>query len=213
MAKLLTSVALTCFMFVLPLFGKWTLWYQPHLLFFSVASMWSLLTQPAIDLNKIKAQKQQDHYTTLYIMGAIVFSQAMAVGEWAHFQTQHHFRWNYLTVSGMVAILFGSLLRYWAIRTLGRFFTASVSTADTQPIIADGPYRYLRHPSYTGGLLGVVGMPLVLETTYAPLVTFALLTCVYAYRIKAEEQALLVRFGEAYRHYQTTTWRMWPWLW
>ena len=48
-------------------------------------------------------------------------------------------------------------LRWWSFRTLGRYFTFNVMTSHDQPVITAGPYRVLRHPSYTGLLLALLG--------------------------------------------------------
>ena len=49
-------------------------------------------------------------------------------------------------------------LRWWAIRTLGAHFTRNVQVVADQQLVVDGPYRYLRHPSYTGAILMYAGV-------------------------------------------------------
>src|ERR1700730_4699344 len=51
---------------------------------------------------------------------------------------------------GLVLFLGGISLRLWSFRTLGRYFTFTVQTSSDQPVITDGPYRVIRHPSYAG---------------------------------------------------------------
>jgi protein-S-isoprenylcysteine O-methyltransferase Ste14 len=41
-------------------------------------------------------------------------------------------------------------LRLWSFRTLGRYFTFTVMTSPDQRVVTNGPYRFLRHPSYLG---------------------------------------------------------------
>ncbi len=55
-------------------------------------------------------------------------------------------------------LLGGLVLRWAAILTLGRFFTAAIAIHEGQPVITAGPYRYVRHPSYTGLLLAFLGL-------------------------------------------------------
>ena len=45
--------------------------------------------------------------------------------------------------------------------TLGRYFTFTVMTSADQPVVTSGPYRFVRHPGYTGVLLIVIGAGLV----------------------------------------------------
>ena len=54
---------------------------------------------------------------------------------------------------GIVVMWAGIGLRLWAFRTLGRYFTFRVMTSHDQPVVTNGPYRLLRHPSYAGALL------------------------------------------------------------
>ena len=54
--------------------------------------------------------------------------------------------------------LIGIALRWWAIRTLGAHFTRNVQVVADQQLVVDGPYRYLRHPSYTGAILMYAGV-------------------------------------------------------
>ena len=54
-------------------------------------------------------------------------------------------------------------VRLWAVRTLGRWFTTVVRVAPDQQVVAGGPYRWVRHPSYLGLLLTLAGLGLMLS--------------------------------------------------
>jgi len=58
----------------------------------------------------------------------------------------------------------GLVLRQWAIAVLGRFFTLTVKVQSHHTLVESGPYRLLRHPSYTVLLLVTLGIPLALQT-------------------------------------------------
>jgi protein-S-isoprenylcysteine O-methyltransferase len=85
---------------------------------------------------------------------------------------------------GAPLMVVGLTTRLWALTTLGRFFTMPITLAADHRIVRDGPYRWLRHPSYTGGLLTGIGMPLVLGTALGLVVTVIALGAVYVYRIR-----------------------------
>lgn len=53
-------------------------------------------------------------------------------------------------ITGIVVFSAGEALRIWSRITLGRYFTYQVMTSKDQPVITSGPYRILRHPSYSG---------------------------------------------------------------
>ncbi len=80
----------------------------------------------------------------------IVFSLAKS----EHFHLAHEKFWLFL---GLALLVSGSLLRRYCWRVLGRFFTGNVRVQQAQTIVQHGPYRLVRHPSYTGGMLMHVG--------------------------------------------------------
>ena len=60
-------------------------------------------------------------------------------------------------VAGLVLGLAGIGIRQYAISTLGRFFSMRVTTRPDQTVVDTGLYRFVRHPSYSGSLLTVLG--------------------------------------------------------
>ncbi len=111
---------------------------------------------------------------------------------------------------GIIFILVGVTLRWYAIWTLGRYFTRDVAVAVDQPVVRGGPYRFIRHPSYSGTLLTMLGVGLCM-TNWASLA--ALLICVFAghlYRVDVEEKALIQAIGQPYIEYMQHTRRFIP---
>jgi protein-S-isoprenylcysteine O-methyltransferase Ste14 len=115
-----------------------------------------------------------------------------------------------LFLLGVAAILLGVSLRWYAIWTLGNYFTRDVAVSADQKIVQNGPYRSIRHPAYSGTFLTMLGVGLTM-TNWAALVT--LLTCVFLghmYRIHVEEEALMQTIGQPYITYMRHTWRIIP---
>jgi protein-S-isoprenylcysteine O-methyltransferase Ste14 len=113
---------------------------------------------------------------------------------------------------GIGLMWLGMAFRYYCMRVLGRYFTFNVAVHAGQTVVEAGPYRYIRHPSYTGALITVVGLGLVLGN-WAGMI--ALVACVgigYAYRIRVEESALVLALGEPYRAYMRRTRRLVPFV-
>ena len=54
-------------------------------------------------------------------------------------------------------VIIGSYIRWRCFQTLGNFFTIEVSIQKDHQLVTEGPYSVVRHPSYSGGLLVVVG--------------------------------------------------------
>ncbi len=114
--------------------------------------------------------------------------------------------------AGIALMWVGIAFRYYAMRVLGRFFTFDVAVHGGQTVVEAGPYRYIRHPSYTGAMITLVGLGLALGN-WAGLI--ALVTCGavgYTYRIRVEEAALVAALGEPYRDYMYRTRRLVPFV-
>ena len=75
-----------------------------------------------------------------------------------------------------------------------------------------GPYRYVRHPSYTGALTIFVGLGLALQSWGAVLALLLIFAVVWGYRIHVEEGVLISQLGEAYVSYARRTKRLIPYV-
>lgn len=111
---------------------------------------------------------------------------------------------------GLLLAVPGLALRVWSIATLGRFFRPIVSVADDQTVVRSGPYRLVRHPSYTGLLLLVLGVSLGGGDVVAAAVTTLGVTAGLLWRIRAEEAFLRRAFGAAWDEHAAATGRLVP---
>jgi protein-S-isoprenylcysteine O-methyltransferase Ste14 len=118
---------------------------------------------------------------------------------------------NEVFVLGLVLMVAGLALRWYSIRVLGVSFTVDVATRPGQQVVESGPYRWIRHPSYTGGLLTILGVILCCDNI-ASLAALAVVLLGYGYRIRVEERALAMEIGPAYREYMRRTKRLIPFL-
>jgi protein-S-isoprenylcysteine O-methyltransferase Ste14 len=113
---------------------------------------------------------------------------------------------------GIALMLAGLAFRFYAMWVLGRFFTYNITVQAGQTVVEAGPYRYIRHPSYTGALITLVGLGLALGNWAALLAILACMGIAYAYRIAVEEAALVAVLGEPYKQYMRRTRRLIPLL-
>lgn len=113
---------------------------------------------------------------------------------------------------GLGSFVFGLALRWYAIFYLGRFFTVDVAIHPDHRVIDTGPYRFMRHPSYTGGLMMVTGFALSIHNWLSFLIIFIPWLAVTLYRIRIEEAALLEGLGQSYREYSRRTKRLIPFI-
>jgi protein-S-isoprenylcysteine O-methyltransferase Ste14 len=112
---------------------------------------------------------------------------------------------DWLFYPGIALIILGVILRQWSIALLGGFFSEQVSVQEGQTIIRKGPYRYVRHPSYTGAIMIFTGIGLAILSGGALFVLVLMSCIVYGYRIHVEEKALLSKFGDEYEAYRKET--------
>jgi protein-S-isoprenylcysteine O-methyltransferase Ste14 len=113
--------------------------------------------------------------------------------------------------AGLVVMAMGMALRFSAVIVLGRFFTPVVMIGRDQHVVDTGPYRWIRHPSYTGALLTMAGV-LLASTNWLALVGVLPALPGFLYRIRVEEQALAEELGEPYRSYMARTRRLLPFV-
>jgi protein-S-isoprenylcysteine O-methyltransferase len=93
---------------------------------------------------------------------------------------------------------------------LGRFFTVNVAIATNHRLIDTGPYRFVRHPSYTGALMAFLGLALCLANWASLVVMVVPVFLVFLWRMHVEEGALLQALGNQYRNYMNRTKRLIP---
>jgi protein-S-isoprenylcysteine O-methyltransferase Ste14 len=114
---------------------------------------------------------------------------------------------------GVLVAWLGLLLRWWSFVVLGKYFSVVLRTSQDQPVVDRGPYRLLRHPSYTGLLLAFVGAGLMVDNWVSTAGSVALLLVALVYRIRLEERALEAALGDRYRDFAAGRARLVPFLW
>jgi protein-S-isoprenylcysteine O-methyltransferase Ste14 len=114
-------------------------------------------------------------------------------------------------IAGLFLMVAGMALRWYSIRVLGSSFTCEVATRPGQEVVEAGPYRWVRHPSYTGGLITVLGVLLCCSNVVS-LAALIVAVAGYANRIHIEERALAKDLGDPYRAYMRRTKRLIPFV-
>lgn len=112
---------------------------------------------------------------------------------------------------GLFLLTVGGVLRVGPMFALGHRFTWPLATQEDHRLVTSGFYRYIRHPSYLGALLGMIGWVLVFRSGIGLLGAF-LIVPPFIGLLRAEEAMLLSEFGEDYAEYRRKTWRLFPFL-
>jgi protein-S-isoprenylcysteine O-methyltransferase Ste14 len=113
---------------------------------------------------------------------------------------------------GFVFIIYGLIIRWIAILQLGKSFTVDVAITSSSNLKTDGIYKRIRHPSYSGILLIVVGFSAIMSSLYSFLVLVVPVFIAINYRINIEEKVLINEFGESYRIYRSETKKLIPFI-
>jgi protein-S-isoprenylcysteine O-methyltransferase Ste14 len=107
----------------------------------------------------------------------------------------------------------GLLLRWWSFVSLGKYFTVVVRTSADQPVVDRGPYRVLRHPSYTGLVVAFAGAGLMVGNWLGAGGAVFLVLVAVIHRLRLEERALTAALGERYRDFAASRARLVPYVW
>jgi protein-S-isoprenylcysteine O-methyltransferase len=112
--------------------------------------------------------------------------------------------------AALALLVLGLGIRWWAVITLGRFFTVDVATHADHALVDTGPFRYVRHPSYTGLLLAFLGLGVSFGSWLSVAVLMVPIVFALSYRMHVEEKALRRILGVAYDTYCARTKRLIP---
>ncbi len=212
MKKIVFSLIAVFILNILPFlfYPDLLLHFKTITLVFAAFCIW--LTQPPFSIKETKENREEDKFSILFILVAASVSIGSANLEWAKNYPANEGNTT-VTIVGICMIVLGIFLRVWAIRTLGKYFTATVVLQQKQTLITSGPYRIVRHPSYLGAFLSIVGCAVFLNA-YLSIIIAAILMCFsYIIRIRAEEKALIQYFGNDYLQFSKKTNRLFPLIW
>lgn len=212
MNKLVFTIVAIALLNFAPLLGRPELMldYKSILLAIAAACLW--LSQPAFSAGETRRDQGSDKLSIVVILIMSSLSVVSAVTEWAYFNNGRE-RSLYMTLTGAALLAGGVSIRVWAIRTLGKHFTATATITEGHQLVRSGPYRVVRHPSYLGAFMALVGCPLFLNATWATVIAAAAMTIAYYLRIGVEEKMLSSYFGVQYDDYKKSTKKIIPFIW
>lgn len=188
----------------------------PYALFFWAVNIWAFFPERKVvqsGREGAKDSNSKDSGSLKVIMGGTSATVALAyavafVKAWSFPQG-----WQVpLFVAGLLLIFMGSLLRRYCWRTLGEYFTGDVKARADQPVIRSGPYRFVRHPSYTGAMMMFIGVGLALGNWISVVLITIGAIAAYSYRVAVEERALVNAIGDPYRAYMKERKRFIPYV-
>lgn len=112
---------------------------------------------------------------------------------------------------GVVVLLSALGFTVWARRTLGRNWSGRIAIKDGQQLVRAGPYRRIRHPIYSGGLVAILGSA-VASGRVSGFLALVLACAALGHKIRIEERWLMREFGDRYAEYRRSSWLLLPYL-
>lgn len=113
---------------------------------------------------------------------------------------------------GAGVLLSGAVLRWWSVWSLGTHFRTVLSVQEGQKLVRSGPYKFIRHPSYAGVILVLLGFGIGLGTWAGLAAITAIILPAYIRRIKQEERLMIECFPEEYPVFMGKTWKLIPFV-
>jgi protein-S-isoprenylcysteine O-methyltransferase Ste14 len=117
-----------------------------------------------------------------------------------------------LAWAGVIAIAFGLGWTWWARIHLGSLWSGVVALKVDHKVVRTGPYRFTRHPIYTGLLFALLATALIRDS-WAAIVGWALLLAGFVVKLRQEERLLSSALGAEYSKYQSDVPALVPGLW
>lgn len=189
-------------------------WSNP--VFLAVLATWTAIEFALLVRDQVqsKGSTEQDRGTRLFYVAAWLAAFLIA-----HELLSRHWpgsglalgRWS--LIAGLVLMSAGLAVRVWAVLSLGVNFRTTVEVEQGQAVVDRGPYRFVRHPSYTGLTIIAVGVGLASGNVVVLAVFIVLPFAAVLRRVAVEEAALTQVIGQPYVTYQEHTKRLVPGVW
>ena len=147
-----------------------------------------------------------------YVLPLLLVIVLMIGPEWPPWLNYRLIRGGWIRYSiGVVMVTAGLAFTVWARRVLGRNWSGRIAIKSGQQLVRAGPYRYIRHPIYTGGLLAILGSAAA-SGRVSGFLAFCLACAALLHKIRIEERWLTREFGDQYREYRGVSWMLVPYV-
>ncbi|MHA1214849.1 MAG: methyltransferase family protein [Candidatus Hodarchaeales archaeon] len=122
--------------------------------------------------------------------------------------------WNTLPVAilGYLIVIIGGIFTIVGRWQIGKWGSGILVVEDNHKLIKHGLFKYIRHPIYTGGMLGSFGSILIFRCIFIGTIGFLYNFFVLYIRLRQEEVLMLDKFGEEYIQYMAHTKRLIPFI-
>ncbi|MFX0184521.1 MAG: methyltransferase family protein [Candidatus Hodarchaeota archaeon] len=163
-------------------------------------------------LRPLEKEKREEEHFSLFIVFLFLANPFFFVLAIEENDILFGTRLDALSWIGLFIYFLAAIVVIMARVNLGKQGTGTLVVRENHELITTGLYRYLRHPMYSGTLLGVIGFALVSQSIFVSLITFVLYFWIFNKRLIYEENLLEKTFGEKYQKYKASSYRLIPFL-
>lgn len=179
-----------------------TLWQVALIPWYVFAAYWAI-TWLRVKPTKAR-EKSVDRLITVVVVVAayeLLFARWLRIGPLGlRFVPQQ----LWIAYLGIALTCVGAAISIWARHCLGEYWSARVTLKEGHQLIRSGPYASVRHPIYTGMLVGCIGTALVVGE-WRGILAVMLLLAAHSRKAMREERMLSQEFGEQYTAYRQST--------
>lgn len=190
----------TSYLFYPDAFNVYTLWVV------IAAAVLIFFTQAPIEISDLK--NPNDNQSMLLIMINSIIVTNLTCLEYCISKPNDNF--NFIKGIALIMIFGGIAFRVYAIKKLNKYFSNSVTLIENHQLYDRDIYSKIRHPSYTGAIISILGNIVWLHSWRTAIISFILIYGAYAFRIKQEEKMLINHFGYKYLKYKKKTGALLP---
>ena len=164
--------------------------------------------------HRVKASSRVDDPYSGIVLRLSLGTAVLSANWLARVETWGTIAWHPILIFslGITLMVIGVAFRWYSIHLLGKYFSVQLAVQPGQTVMKDGPYRWIRHPSYTGSLITMLGLGMAF-TNWLCLVSVPLIVFIgFNYRANVEERMLTNALGDSYREYMKGTKRFIPFI-
>src|SRR5271169_400202 len=167
--------------------------------FFVIWLVWGFATKRT--QTRVSFASQVPYLTFTFAAFYSMFSRYVAFG-WMRLHVLPRDLW--IANLGIAITAAGLLFAIWARAYLGRNWSGAVTVKVGHELIRSGPYRWVRHPIYSGMILAMIGTP-INQGQFLGFIAVVLLWIGFSLKSRIEELFMVTTFGQEYEQYSRST--------